>query len=677
MESLQTISRSYNGFLQLTGIGLFILFVLSNMVSLPNVVSPILALCWILLVPFAIGIVFTRMPIGIIRNLSHYLSDTNVANTFVKWAIGFLLIMLVSAPLLYAGVDTFAIGSGLLLIAIFGNLAPHKEISTLRLSPNMLRILIVGLILGISFAAYIRSFSPYPLTPGMDLFTHIFVVKSIINHAVQDSPVQYLATFHVLIALASSTFNAELVDIFWLGTFMLTSFFAISLYALSYRITRNHIHSIVTSIIGLSITEHGLVPNLQAFYPSSLIMSFFPLIILILYNIWKRPGMRGGYKLALMAIVSSSLILTHFQLGLVACFFALLYITTSYFTRYPLVILSIRFATITLAIILLLYYNGYITSQFELRVADGQYAYDTQLKIKHLKEWYTHEIMTISLFGLIVSSLFRNKRIVLIGFIAAIFLLVYFQKIDLIHRYMTLERPLLSFAAATFLTLPMILLDRMSIGKMVSKALSRHVNHEYLKRNIMRVVNNPSYVSKRNLLYLAIILILIFPVLMQPYDNYIKPYADKKVDFINFTNEELSAAKWIEENTPTDYVLYSDPFTVIEMRGLSYRKEIEAIGWNTTVADMVKSTFTSADSLAAYNKVISHSGEKTIIVITPRTSEWVRGSDYFVQFPVKEFIAFDGFEKFHDERYFVLLYQSDDIFVFMPVSTSISGLATD
>ncbi len=72
------------------------------------------------------------------------------------------------------------------------------------------------------------------------------------------------------------------------------------------------------------------------------------------------------------------------------------------------------------------------------------------------------------------------------------------------------------------------------------------------------------------------------------FDIYTDPFTSRGYALTNYTFEEFNASEWIRENIPENYKIYSDPSTVIEMRGLSNRPHIEGIGWNTTTAYEVK-----------------------------------------------------------------------------------------
>ena len=79
-----------------------------------------------------------------------------------------------------------------------------------------------------------------------------------------------------------------------------------------------------------------------------------------------------------------------------------------------------------------------------------------------------------------------------------------------------------------------------------------------------------------------------------------------------------------------------------------------------------KSAITSESAIDAYNNIVSSVGENTTMIITPRTSTWIHGSDLLLQFPVEKFEPFVGFGKFFDSKYFSVEYQSQNIFIFKP-----------
>lgn len=680
---IRELSRYFRtGFLfKIASIILFTFFIFSK-IGLPEPMATILALFWILYVPFAIGVLFLTIPIKWIRNLSNNV-NSSLAHILIKWFIGILFIVLVLYPASFNHLDIASIfGSLLLLMAISLPFIPFRNTVSVKIDKTVIKIVVIALILGVAFGGYVRSFSPYPLTPGFDTFAHMYEIKSVLNGSIDTGNVPYFPAFHILVALGSACFNANVTEIFWTGSIMLFCLFSISVYAMSYWIARNHIYGFLASIIGLSVTEMGFAPNLQVFFPASFVMSIFPVTFFVIDSIWrKNPYPNKKFPIILTLIVFSGLILIHYELGFVAALILLSYLVVKYcITKNELLLFIVRIATVSMIGILFMYIWGYLAIQalilhnFGGKMIDYSYLYDTSTKNSYLNQWYTKQVVTFSLLGLIALSLFKQREAVVLSFLASILLLVYFQQIEAIHRIMTLERSLLSFAAATLIALPSTI-----ILKRPHFHLTRHVSNIPKARINLAVLTPSRGITITSVIYVILVMMLMFPTIITPYNSYIAGYSSRNYAFVNFSSEELNVAKWIEKNTPVNYLVFSDPFTVNEMKGLAFRENIEGIGWNSTVANLVKSAMTSQSASEAYDKIVSNTGQKVIIIITPRTSEWIRNTpiinpnispdSYFVNFPIQEFKTFDGFYNFFDKQYFNLEYRSPNIFVFTPNSS--------
>ena len=336
---IQSLTQSFRhmSLFRLTGIILFLLFILSETVTLPGFILTILALLWILYIPFSIGDLFVAIPIKPIKSLSNYINGVGVFDVLIKWFIGLLLIILFAFPASISHLFIANIlGPILLLMAIPLNLriSRNKKTEVKKVDKQIIiKILVFSLILGISFGTFIRFFSPYPLTPGFDTFSHMYVIKSFLNGSVDTNTVVYLPTFHLLVALGSATFNADVIEIFWTASIILSSLFAVSLYATSYWVSRNHMIAFVGSFIGLAITEMGMSPNIQVFVPSSFVMSIFPITFIVVDVIWKRSNANKKLPIILTLVVFSGLVLIHYELGLAAAFVLSLYLVSLYIYR--------------------------------------------------------------------------------------------------------------------------------------------------------------------------------------------------------------------------------------------------------------------------------------------------------------------------------------------------------
>lgn len=462
LEQISSNGIRFSTISRLVGISLFALFVISKLVVLPGYLLSNLALAWMLYVPFCLGNILTNFPIRTLEIIFNRLHDIKYVDIPIRWFIGFIIIVSITTLFLHAGISVSGLlGPTLLVVGTGSTFLFRRQESILK--NKIFYILLFTILLGISYAGYVRSFSPYPLTPGSDIFTHLYTIQNILHNSLE-SPLLYPTTFHMLIALGSDTFHADLAEIFWFGSFVLFSLFSISVYLMSYWLAKNHTQAIIATVIALSVTEQGLVPNLQVFFPSSFIMCIFPSCFFLVDNIWNKSSVDKKYKVFFTSIIFSGLILIHLELGALASLIIASYLIISNLVkRYNFINFIIKISLICITLLVILYYFGYVSSQMHLSVFQSytaleNYNYDIATKIKHLNWWYTDTLFITSLIGLISLSFYKERKMAVIGLLAAFLLLIYFQEIDIIHRAMNLERPLLSFAVAALLVIPMSIL---------------------------------------------------------------------------------------------------------------------------------------------------------------------------------------------------------------------------
>ena len=685
-----------------------VIMLLSYLVELPGALLTVLSLYWILFVPFGIGRLFCRVSLRPITSLAAYIERLNTIGILSLWFLGLLLIILPYIILDFAVVSfnniLNIISASLLIVASSSYYFSQPRRPAFHINDPIWKVIVIALILGVSFAAYIRSFSPYPLTPGFDGFAHMFVIKSILYSNLDTNELLYLPGFHITVALASSAFGTSITELFWTGSFLIFILFSISTYALTYRLTKNHLCAFVATFIGLAVTEMGQVPNLQLFYPSSLLMSIFPLTLVFVDSVWKTA--RNSDKkvpLVLTGISFFSLLVIHSQLGAIAiCILAAYLVLLHLVSKSSLALFVARMASISFAIILFASLWGFANIQLGIENIFGgkMVEIDTSgtlaAKIHQLDKWYTKQVISLSLFGFVVLSLFKDRKAVIIALLSLIVMFVYFQNIQYIYRIMALERPFLSLSAGVLILLPLMIklaiTNRVSIRDRVSQARERSKLGEVFKSisNLGNHIPKLQYIdldyrldnrtTKVGIIYILFVIILLAPILIRPYNTYLGEYFNDQNAFVNFTEEELDAANWIEKNTANDYLILSDPFTVAEMKGLSFRENIEGVYWNRTVAENVDSILSNNDAASAFSDFASYFGDKVLIVITPRTSQWTTANDfsdgmpidrttYFIQPVIADFEPFQGFKKFFVKEYFELEYQSDNsnVFVFSPV----------
>ena len=685
-SSFSVKPNQFKSFFTIWGIALSLLWVCRMLFNLPDIFAVVLSLMWFLYVPLSIGDLLFSTPQKDMRHINRLLKSLKGSWLIIEWCTGLVIIIILTWLLSLSSVlSAFplvapsALGSLLLLVPVLARLTPFFEAGS-PIGGTYLVQLIPVLTINFIFGVYVRANSPYPLTPGFDMFSHLYVIKSFLDNSLFNSPLLYLPIFDVLIGLSSGAYNSNLLGIFWAGSILLFEIFGVGLFLLARSILKNDIYSLFATIIGLSATEMGLVSNLQFFYPSSFVMSIFPLSLYVLKCIWSKQY-DNHVRLIASIPIFVVLLLVHLQLGSIASALIVSYlildwtVKKSSFVRYCL-----RIATISLGVVLIvLYLTGHANYFLHLNAFDLKYLYSLDTKIRHLNQWYSSTIIVFGLFGVMTSAFFKSKGILVIGFLGSLLLFIYFQQIDTIHRIMTLERTLFSLVAALPIALGVNLVLQLLSSSFRHKLGARMTEGFSILREIslLRItfvdgwfwLNSQKKI--RHVIPVFIIVVILFvPSLTLPYDIYIGQYMSSGLGFANLSNEDVKVGEWLEKNTPKQFLIYSDPLTVLEMRGLAYRKNIEAITSNETVARLVRESLGSDDAADAYKTIVSNFGKEVLIVLTPRTTNWLKNSStLLLQLPSENFEPFKGFNKFLEEKYFTRLYHSASIYVFIPRQT--------
>ncbi|WP_458747530.1 hypothetical protein [Candidatus Nitrosocosmicus sp. T] len=679
---------------KIVGLILVAFFILSRFYDLPTYVSSILSLCWFLYVPYALGFLILEISRRYLKRLNSSIESIDIVIHILNWFVGIVAVSAIVYSLFTADVPIIGIiGPLLLFISIAAIFVFESSKSLQSFKKYHLRIVLI-LIIGITFALYIRSFSPYPLSPGIDVFNHMYVIQNILDNS-DEVLLVYPPTFDITIALGSSTFDADLNSVFWMGSILIGMLFSLSCYVMLCYFLKNNTQAIFGTVIALPLTETAFASNLQFFYPSSFVMSIFPLMIFSIDYLWKKlVDTNRMVALVFTVTIFAIFILIHSYIGFIVVVALSVYIFCFYYlSKKDRSFFIFRLLTVAFSLILLAYCLGFVTFQFKLDFIEHKTfltydMFETPTKVRHLEQWYTEQILLASAIGFFLLSFYKDKKIVILNFIGVVMLLIYFQQISDIQRIMPLERAFLALGAVTTFTLPIIILTQKfktshmfynnmkKIKLRPTNASQTDIENKNSKKiieklrsiqltNSLGIFQTHHKDSKILSIYVIIVFAFIYPVLLVPFDAYTDPLTSLGYPLTTYTFEELDASKWIKENIPENYKIYSDPSTVIEMRGLSNRPNIEGIGWNLTVASEVRSVLLSENATYAYESILTNHGKNTAIVITPRTSEWLRGDTFFTQLPIKEFKYFEGVEKFFDENYFRLEYRNDNILIFV------------
>ena len=232
-ESLLRLAK-FRSFFVIWGLLLAFFWIFRIVVTMPDIVSVVLSLMWLLYVPLSIANLFLNIPIHSFRHVNRFLNSLNIRGAIIKWFMGLIIVTLLSFVLSFVFSNNAGVsGSLLLLVTVAAHLIPHVQNPTIRITRNHLYLVFLISVLSFAFGFYVRSYSPYPLTPGLDLFSHMWVIKSFLENSLFASPLLYAPVFHAMIGLSSVTYGASIFGIFWLGPLLLFQIFGISLFLLS------------------------------------------------------------------------------------------------------------------------------------------------------------------------------------------------------------------------------------------------------------------------------------------------------------------------------------------------------------------------------------------------------------------------------------------------------------
>lgn len=274
-----------------------------------------------------------------------------------------------------------------------------------------------------------------------------------------------------------------------------------------------------------------------------------------------------------------------------------------------------------------------------------------------------------------------------IAFTSIFIFAIYFFPEPFTYRMDYLAKPFLSvLVAGLFVTLAFSItrLNRLKLEIKIFKKLYS------LKINFNRLRND--YLSTS---FVIVIAILLIPNLTNPLCSFLSNYD------VSLNTSEYDAAMWIKKYLKENTIVVSDLQSVVIFQGLSHT--IPFLGRGMLTSELSKEQLTqylfikndifmAKDSCEAWNNLhklkdelktlksidpltkyyLTKTGKmqkvnknlSIIVIISGRTSQWVKSNEIgFEKFPVKN-IDEKILEKFFDEKYFSMIYQNKEVYIF-------------
>jgi hypothetical protein len=372
--------------------------------------------------------------------------------------------------------------------------------------------------------------------------------------------------------------------------------------------------------------------------------------------------------------------LFYHQLGLALCLLVSLLIFLSFLIK-KRKIWMLRFVAFVVTIILMFLSNSGLRSLFSIGGQLGP-------AVSVLENTFTTSLLLMFFLGCLILLLRSNAKLHILVFLAltisGAFLIGSFIGFDSSSRLLEFMPFFVAFfSAALFEPLQLFF-----------KSKSEHLN---LKVPIFLPKKFKLH-SRKSLIIVSLLVILLLPNLIKPYDNFLNSHGNRSSSFSTFSDYEYETGIWINKNIPHNALILSDPFTTLIMSGLSgnglilnYRMTYDDKGntrgifYDPETLNEIKTLLISKDvntsefaltqvwNLYSNNFELnqrlinskSNINQDIIIILSGRTSAWATADGFSdVPFP-QDFKMIDGYQKFFNSKSFTLLYENkDQIFVF-------------
>jgi len=617
-----------------------------NLLGAPEIVKAFLSLPTLIILPYLLG-KYAMTPCCFLRNrISRF---NNISKTLIFWCFGVILITFFAVLLTLLNLfSVYTLIAMTVLVPAIG-LASKKQdcwkksITDKRSASGLL---IVGLI-SVTLATIFRGFAPFPLQPGLDIFSHTLIINKIVeqnyfslfltNFSSAFLVNAYLPSYHLLISVLSKIFNTEPLSIFWTTPFLSIFIFSAGTFLFSLKVSKNFSLSLIAALIGAGIIESGRVVGITYFVPSTVVMLLMPFC---LYTILDQ-------KLE--------------EVLLAGIFFIPVLLFFSFFTGFLFLVVLIAYLAITKLSqtypekfrgLLILFVFGVflflLTQKYALFSIDKIISFDwfrgnTSIeymlsgvtKLNLLQSWYSLPVLCLTALGCLWALInYKINELKMLG-VFSVLLLLYALPVAFIERLAQFIHVFVSYFAASAVIV--------CIGRATSTVA-----------RLLQVF-----------LFLTLLMLLLFSLNIQ-YITTVRSWNNLDGSFTFFSQDEYLMGGWLKKNTPQTSVVLSDPLTQAVIAALANRESLRGAFPYPEEQKSLKEIILTSNAVAANNQIKSLvENNFTVIIISGRTYKWAAQNKFDLVHGPQKFQNFSGFEKFYDGAYFEYLYDvNNEVYAF-------------
>jgi len=523
-------------------------------------------------------------------------------------------------------------------------------------------IIIFGLLLAIIF---LKDYK-WPSIPGWDIYVHLGNSNWIINHNgtnniipnLGDVLVPYPYLFHMLVSSISLFIHVDPFTIFWAAPYFTIPYYGVLVYSITYVLNNNRMQAFLSALIALTIYGGGGFLGPQYFYTSTMsLLLFLNLLIFIL-------DIRIINHFYLIIISLFTLIFYFFYpFPIVITFPIIAYFILSnpYFSSKPNLKLVLIYRLSLIGMILISFiYNIIVLSKRHYLLIE---------KINLLRETYIDAywiVFIIGCFYILFNSQNNDKYVYkrnmnLLTYVLSL-LLIYLMPHDSTRR---VELYFRSFIAI--------------ISSFSIVWINNILNYEPIKIIILK--NEIKITFKKINLVTFVFIIFLISFLIQPYLYY----SDRNSNWSNLSKDEYQASKWIKENSPSTSYILTDPSTGKILRGFTTRNcstwfmiRGQSTPGNFSLKKNIYEFFREENPLYIDEYIKGLPQNPYFIVITTRTSSWIRGNinKTYCGPTSEEIKPFLGISKF-STPFFTLVKSFDTVDIYRPSEAKLEAIWVD
>jgi hypothetical protein len=579
-------------------------------------------------------------------------------NSLLSFSFFMLISVILSLRYSLNGFNLAAILIGVILVADFVKVIFSNSMNlTSKESGNLwsLCLALLPLFFGLSMALFFRSNFNWPSMPGWDEYTYLGGTNWIFNNHGTTNIVPMVSggifpnvyLFQILVASTAAFMGIEPYLVFWGAPFLTIPIYGLLVYGVSLSFTQKKDQAIMAALIVLTISGGETLLGPQYFFPSTLSIILFLLVLNLILKSEKEGKMETFLTLVFVSLFYA---IYYYPLFITLPFLAILLFRkgSSLWIRKYLPHLA------TFALIAMIGISWLGASL----LSGDVWPFDKKAEI--LTGIYPAVLWLLFFSGALIAvekslgkSVGQKNLFLLVAYTISLMIIYFLPPISSIRSEIVFRGFFALIASFPFIWLQELI---SSMHKATVLVHARRID-------VQRVSKIVSYSF----------LILSLGFIVQPYVYYSRNVSN----WSNISSDEYSAARWIYQNTVSGSYILTDPSTGYLLRGLTTRNCSTSLiidghtpspNEQVNLSNNILAFFREEDVSKISDYYASFPKRPDFVVVATRTADWVTTGIANKTFPAptsNELQSFQGIEKF-SSPFFALVMSWETVRIYEP-----------